>query len=76
MLALPMELLSAEGDTYDGVLVDAGTLQVDREQFSERLQLSLEVSEDHHSVLVCCALLDLPQCLVWDFAAHLSGIAI
>ena len=38
-----MHLLDGVGDPYDGVLVDAGALAVDREQFSERLQQSLEV---------------------------------
>ncbi len=52
-----MELLSAEGDPYDGVLVDAGALPVDREQFSERLQQSLEVLDfTCKNPLLCCSM--------------------
>ncbi len=43
-LSLPgLEVLQTEGDPYDGVLVNAGDLPVDAEQFSERLQHSLQV---------------------------------
>ena len=38
-----LEILQTEGDPYDGVLVNAGELPVDTEQFSERLQHSLQV---------------------------------
>jgi len=38
-----LEVLQTEGDPYDGVLVNAGDLPVDAEQFSERLQHSLQV---------------------------------
>ena len=57
-LASPgLEVLETEGDPYDGVLVNAGDLPVDAEQFSERLQHSLQVWRSclgHNATIANC----------------------